>query len=154
MVSFDVEVDVSKVRARFRHFPPALRETLAKHVLSFVIGLRSYVVESKLQGNPLHQRSGNLIASVHESPVLVSDNEVSSSVGTNLSYGRVHELGGTFNIPAYQHPGRGGHPDYLVREHQATYPKRAFLVPSLQEKHAEFNEEMQAAVTEAIHEPT
>jgi phage gpG-like protein len=167
-MSFTLEVDDTRVRAKFEKFPLVLQTALANHVERFVIFLQSYVRSQKLSGDPLHRRTGNLSASINYTPVKTTGHSVESSVGTNLAYGRVHELGGTFNIPAYMHPGRKAGADireagikvknassfryapFLVRAHTATYPKRAFLAPSLQENKAVFEDEMNAAVKEAV----
>jgi len=167
-MGFSIEVDDSRVRARFDKFPTALQSALAVHVERFVIYLQSYVRENKLSGDPLHRRTGNLSASINYTPVQITGHSVESSVGTNLPYGRVHELGGTFTIPAYMHPGRKAGADikeaglsvknpssfryepYLVRAHTATYPMRAFLRPSLRETKGVFSAEISAAVVDSI----
>jgi phage gpG-like protein len=147
---FAVEVDDSKVRAYFREFSPRLMRTLPTHVERYAIYLQSYVRQNKLSGDPLHRRSGNLSASINYTPVTVSDNSVQTSEGTNLEYGRIHELGGTFSIPAHTAVSSRGN-EYLVRQHEATYPKRAFLAPSLLETQGVFTDEINQAVKESIN---
>ena len=167
-MQFEAQVDKSKAMAFFKSFSPRLIQALVYHVQDYAIFLQSYVRSEKLSGNPLHQRTGNLSKSINIKPrtPAVSDKSVKTSVGTNLEYGRVHELGGTFLIPAYMHPGRVANADikeagiktkggtfryesYLVRAHNATYPRRAFLEPSIQETNTRFVSEIQKAIDEA-----
>lgn len=145
---FELEVDGSRAIARLHAFSPKLMQTLPPHVERYAIYLQSYVREHKLSGDPLHRRSGNLSNSINYQPISVSENSVETAVGTNLPYGRVHELGGTFQIPAHMAVSSRGK-EYMVRQHEATYPQRAFLSPSLQETTGSFVYEVSQAVREA-----
>ena len=117
-------------------------------------------------GHPLHQRSGNLIKALNVAPVKSTDKEISTTVGDNIAYAWVHEMGGTFNIPAHMRHisrtraralgydtsklGKGYRiEDGMVKAHTATYPKRAFLAPALADKAGDFVTAMDAAVSEA-----
>lgn len=156
MIEFSVDAD--KMRAYFESFTPRLVLNLALHIKRFEIFLVSYIRENKLSGDPLNRRSGNLSRSMNGSDPVISADLVEGSVGTNLEYGRIHELGGTFTIKSFVREqsmawGRPITPQMVtVREHQATYPKRAFLAPSLVETQPTFVDEMKAAVKETAEE--
>jgi phage gpG-like protein len=154
-------VDQSGARARIGRFTPQLLVTLQTHVLRFAIMLQGYVKAEKLSGDPLNRRTGNLSRSINFAPVKVDGNEVYSSVGTNLSYGKVHELGLT--IPA--------HTIQAVRAQALAFswkgklrffksvqipdvkmPQRSFLRSSLRENSPQFVQEVDQAVKEAVSE--
>ncbi len=61
----------------------------------------------------------------------------SASVGTDKPYGRVHEEGGTFTIPAHSRRKKsGGRAN--VRSHRATFPRRAYLQPGVDQTLKQF----------------
>ena len=151
-------VDSKACRVHLQEISPKLRDILAEKVNGFSIGLQSYIVGSNLQGGtPLHRRSGTLSDSITVGPIEQTQHSVSQVTGTNVEYAHVHELGGTFDIR--EHLRRmtlsgitGQKHDALVtvRAHQATYPKRAFMKPSVQEKSGEFTQAVAEAVAESI----
>jgi phage gpG-like protein len=66
-------------------------------------------------------------------------------IGTDLVYGAVHEEGGTVNVGSYSRAigsstRSGGASMALVRSHTRTYPKRAYLVPALEEAANHFDD--------------
>lgn len=61
--------------------------------------LLRHVVQDKLHGQVLHQRSGRLAGSVHRTEHF-SDTKNTEIVGTNVVYAAIHEYGGVI-----QHPG-------------------------------------------------
>jgi len=56
----------------------------------------------------------------------------SVSVGTPLVYGRVHEDGGPVLVPTHSRTSKLGN-SFTVRGHVKTFPKRAYLVPALED---------------------
>ena len=114
-----------------------------KEVKSLVMTLLRKVKEEKLSGGILRNRTGTLRRSINRR-VEISAGAVVGSVGTNLSYARVHELGyqGTQTIREHlrlvkvawgrrlKNPQK--HP---VRTHtrQVNFPERSFLRSSLNE---------------------
>ena len=164
----DETVDLSGLTQTFEAFTPALIKALTSRVQDFANSLRTHAVTSYMNGgHPLHQRSGNLISALNVAPVTVTDTEVSTSVGDNIAYAIVHEQGGTFQIPAhirrmsprmasalgYKVP-KGFNIESEVRAYSATYPQRAFLAPSIDDKRDDFTAEMEAAVADAAKEAT
>lgn len=55
--------------------------------------LRGYIVKNKLSGQKLKVRTGRLRSGIQKE-VRGSKDEVVGRVGTNVKYGRIHELGG------------------------------------------------------------
>jgi phage gpG-like protein len=68
-----------------------------KRALQFLgIGLAAHIQKTKLSGQRLNQRSGRLISSIHEETVEDASG-ITTQVGTNVRYARIHEYG--FNDP-------------------------------------------------------
>lgn len=168
MITFAMQVDSSGLKAKFSGFSEKLRSELVPAIESFLIFLQSYIRANKLSDDPLHRRTGKLTDSINYSAVKQTEHDISGTVGTNLRYGRVHELGGTFNIPEYvrrtsaveslremgwsSKAAKGFKFETTVRAHTATYPQRAFLMPSLRENESKFKDMIQEAADKAAHE--
>jgi hypothetical protein len=92
-------------------------------------------VQRRLTGDVLHVRSGKLLRSAHNQ-VIQTSTVIRGTVqaGALAPYGYVHEYGGTFTIPAHLSASRLGK-QFTVRKHQATFPERAYMRPSLAENH-------------------
>lgn len=120
--------------------------------------LARYVRTDKLSGQVLKNRTGTLRRSIH-ADVEAETDAVTGIVGTNVSYGKIHELGGTFQIPAsYRNQTQAwGRPIVprmvFVRAHSATYPQRAFLRPSLDEKRESILAALRTEVGAVMNEP-
>ncbi len=148
-------VDDSQLRRVFENWTPELTEALKSHVLRYAIGLQSWVKTTYLSDDPLHQRTGKLFNSINYSPVEVGDHRVSSNVGTNIKYAAVHELGLTVTVPEHQRTmsavfGRPVEPRMItVGQHEASYPVRAFLAPSISDTADDWQTEMDQAVEDA-----
>ena len=159
------------LRRTFDSLSPALIRALQVHIKDFADELQAWTITHYMvtPPGPLHQRSGNLIRALNVAPVETTGHTVSSGVGDNLEYAAVHEFGGTFDIPAYYrhvsikvaralgYKGNGRvNSDALerglVRAHTATYPKRAFLAPALEDKRQRFEDLMDQAAREAVEE--
>jgi phage gpG-like protein len=106
-----------------------------------------------LSGNPLAQRSGKLKGSVRYEVSDRGDTVVGRVMagGGIAPYGMVHEYGGVFQIPRHLSMSRLGNA-YSVRAHQARFPQRAFMAPSMTENEAVFYEMAQQGAYEALGE--
>jgi phage gpG-like protein len=65
-------------------------------------------------------------------------------VGTDLTYGAVHETGGTFSVPSYMRTlamstRSGGSSVARVKAHTRKYPPRPFLGPGLEKAAKDFD---------------
>ncbi len=147
------------VVAKIGRLVPGLMRQAAIGLQRFGIHLQGYIRAVKLTGgNPLNRRTGQLSDNVNVAPVEEKEGGLWSAVGTNLPYGRVHELGGTFQIPAHQRTISQifGHPItprvVMVSAHTATYPERSFLRAGLAEDKQVLVDEMEAARDRAVKE--
>jgi phage gpG-like protein len=66
-------------------------------------------------------KKGTLRASIH----VISANSEEIIIGSNLPYARVHNQGGTFNIPGFIRKTKNG--TTSVKAHTRTYPQRKFI---------------------------
>lgn len=76
----------------------ALITNLQKVLTKLGIKLTRHVVQDKLHGQVLHQRSGRLAGSVHRTEQF-SDTKNTETVGTNVVYAGIHEYGGVIHHP-------------------------------------------------------
>lgn len=140
---FKVDLKLSKKsRAMLRKMPdlvvPALFKGMKKAMLTAERTSRS----PYLSGKALNRRTGRLRASVTHSVKIVGD-KVVGTIGTNVVYGRVHELGyqGPVQVGAHartirQAFGRAITPTVVnVRAHtrQVNVPARPFLRPAIED---------------------
>jgi phage gpG-like protein len=90
---------VAEVSARFRALPDYVRKQLVSGMNAIGYGLAATIVSTKLHGQVLHQRSGNLATAV-AGGVETTDaaTEVRTRVGVlrgpALAYAGIHEYGG------------------------------------------------------------
>lgn len=137
---------LSRLTARRNQLPPALRQSMFEQMAR----LASYVKSSKLEGQALHHRTGNLTNSVF-SDATGDESEVKGVVGTGAQapYAHVHEDGGAFNIPSHTRTSKLGNA-FTVRSYIATFPQRAFLRPSLNEKREEILSALKGTVGQVL----
>lgn len=136
---------VDKLEAQLAAAPGAYKRALTAAMYQAVIKIQATTKDPYLSGQALNRRTNNLSGSIQIN-VKEEGEAVVGKVGTNVVYGRVHEFGGTFQIPAHT---RAGHP---VSAHPATYPKRAFLAPSYAENREKIVEIFKAAVNSTARE--
>lgn len=131
------------------------------------IDLTSHIKTTKLHGQVLKQRSGRLSRSIHAGPVVMEDGAASISVGTNIEYARIHELGGTTKAHVIRAKGRslrwvdsGGFTfsaktgkvvDGFVYRREVQHPgsvipARPYLRPSMEEKEMSIRDRINAAI--------
>lgn len=140
---------IAKVQQRIA---TRLRDAIQRAALD----LMAFVKGQKLTGQVLNVRTGRLRRSVNQRVETEAGGTIAGLVGTNVSYGRVHELGfkGTVQVKAHtrkaggrfitvkgsegrkEHKRKIGRKNVPVRAHsrQVDIPKRPFLGPSLNEK--------------------
>lgn len=112
MVSVTVS-GAEAVEARLRHASERVRPFLVEAVTKETLALQAHVIQDKLSGQVLHVRTGTLRRSITER-VTETGETIQGIVGTNLPYGRIHEMGGVIHHP-------GGTPFYLDRGGQAHF---------------------------------
>jgi phage gpG-like protein len=122
---------------------------------------RAYAIANRMAHDPgppgdlLHQRTGHLANSLHADARADAD-KVVGSLGVGVPYGPVHELGLTVAVPAHaqlrtQVFGRTVEPFTVdVRAHQASYPQRAYIRPSLEARKNEILASLVAAVRDVL----
>lgn len=138
------------VVARLERLGPTVRQALEDAMRAQVLRVQAAVVTEKLSGDPLHRRTARLASSIN-STVEDRGGEVVGRIGTNVVYGRVHEKGGTFEIPAHERRTKSGKTS-TVRAHTATYPERSFLRSVLSELRPSIVEQIQASIARAVKE--
>ena len=97
MIWFKV-IGIKKVRGNLNKAANQLPSLIEKKMRKIVKLLAGYVKMKKLRGQVLHVRTGHLMRSI-TGKVERSGDTVIGRVGTNVSYGRLWELGGV--IPAH-----------------------------------------------------
>lgn len=121
----------------------SLRGKVKQSIVALTIALLVKVKEEKLTGQVLNVRTGRLRRSINQS-VTDTGAQIYGVVGTNVSYGRAHEMGfrGQMSVKAHmrQIKKAWGKPlkspkSILVRAHSRTvdFPERSFLRSSLRE---------------------
>lgn len=150
MIRAIITIGGEQLIARLDTYKSNVLESVERTMLRIVIGLQRYVILNKLEGDPLHHRTGNLERNVVYE-VEVDRSVITGTVGVarGAPYGKVHEYGGTVNIQEQIRTSKLGN-QYSVRAHTANYPKRSFLRTSLNENEAQIAEKLQQAVNEAI----
>jgi phage gpG-like protein len=159
--------------AKYGRMAGKVAVALTKTMKNEMVKLADYVRTHKLSGDPLHRRTGKLSRSITGDATLTG-HTVIGTVGTKgVPYAYVHEYGGTFDIPAHTRRIGFNAKDVrirllnannsvraavkstgtqMVRAHTATYPKRAFLHPSLDENRENIMQALRDSVAEAIRD--
>ncbi len=152
-----VEIDDSNLRLRLQAMPERVRTALRRAVTVSAIDVQAKV-QAKLAGPVLNERTHHLHDSIHYE-IEDDSSSVTATVGTNVRYARVHEFGGTVDIPAHLRRLTMvfGHPvetvrDVLVRAHKATFPERSFLRSTLREETPAIQDRLEKAVRQAVAE--
>lgn len=129
-----------------------IESSVLKRMWIIVIKLQSKIRSEKLHGQVLHHRTGNLSRETltQPDPFVAGDNIV-GTIGTSSTarYGKVHEYGGTYDIPEHMSMSRLGK-KFVVKAHQATFPERSYLRSALAESDAYIQSQMEIAVAQAV----
>lgn len=146
------------VLAKYRARRYAIVDRLYRSMLEQMARLAEYVRARKLSGQVLRTRTGTLRRSIHPG-AKVEGNTISGTIGTNVEYAHVHENGGLFRIPAHSRTltmvfGQPVAPRPIaVRAHNAVFPQRAFLRPSLEERRSSIVAALRKTVMDTMHAP-
>jgi phage gpG-like protein len=140
----------SVVIARLERLGPSLRQALHDAMMVQMFRIQRAVVTEKLSGDPLHRRTGVLASSINAT-VEDRGDDIVGRVGTKVFYGRIHEYGGTFEIPAHERRTKSGKTT-TVRAHKATFPERSFLRSVLSELRPSVVDAIQTAIKNAAQE--
>lgn len=157
MTDFIVAVDTSRLDAKLRRVPKQVEASVLRAVRRLAINLQGYVKDQKLSGQVLHTRTGTLRRSINQE-VTQSGSSIRGVVGTNVSYGRIHEYGfqGTVDVKAHlrtitQAFGRplSSPVTQNVRAHTMTVnlPERSFLRSALKDFEPRILKELKAAAS-------
>lgn len=145
---------------RYRRMGAKAPAAMLQAVQEEMTKLADYVRATKLQGNPLNHRSGRLSRGVTGSASIDGDT-IEGKVGVpvdEVPYAPVHEHGGTFQVPSYQREvskvfGKSVTPfKQTVSAHTATYPQRAFLRPSMDERRDAIMKSLNAKLSKVLRE--
>jgi phage gpG-like protein len=128
-----------------------LRDAIQRAALD----LLAHVKAKKLTGQVLNVRTGRLRRSITQRVETEPSGVIAGLVGTNVSYGRTHELGFKGRVPVRAHTRKLGGKSVPIRAHtrQMDIPKRPFLGPSLNEKMPVYRKWMQDAIKGAARAP-
>jgi hypothetical protein len=129
-----------------------LHAALVKGIDAATVGVQADVIQNRLHGQVLHQRTGNLIRNIIgpgmfggiEMIPIADGGEIITGtigIGSTAKYGAVHEFGGTYTISAHtahwgRGPGKGRTArvsSWNVQSHNVTFRERSFLRRSLTE---------------------
>lgn len=148
-------VGADRVIEQFQGITPRVRERLWDSVRMLGLRLQANVQSDWLSGRALHRRTGRLASSV-KARFQSTSRSATSTVGTNLSYGRFWELGfhGMETVRAHTRrfhkvygrevkPGVAQVGAFSRKVDQAARP---FLKPALRELTPTINRELKAAV--------
>jgi phage gpG-like protein len=139
------------IRNAFDRYEKKVTSGVERTVLQLAIKLTA-LVKRKLGGDVLKVRTGRLRRSINYR-LFRRESSVVATVGTNVKYGAVHELGGKFQVPAHMRMQTMAWGKLMkqprkvnVRSHTANYPQRSFLVASLREMEPEIERELRAVL--------
>lgn len=151
-----------KVEANIRAMPEKLRAKLVDAMKVQWFKLQALIVQSKLSGQVLKRKTGNLASSINVGgPMTATEfvdegNQIIGRVGTKVWYGAVHEYGGNFQVKAHQRTitqvfGRTVDPHKIdVRSYSMNVPERSFLRAGLRDMSTSFREGIAASIKEAM----
>lgn len=151
-----VVIGDTEVVARIKALPGRLHDRLVTRIVRLSVQLQAKVKTDKLSGQVLHRRTGTLSRSINRKLLVNTPMEIIASVGTNVSYARPHEFGGTFTVPAHTRTqtqvfGRPINPVLVnVRAHKVTFPERSFLRSALREMQPEIEAGVKAEVAAVV----
>lgn len=145
--------------ARFKAAPEKARLAVFDAVKRQWFRLQAYVVQNKLSGQVLKRRTGTLASSINvggaqtATEIEQTPKEIIAKVGTKVKYGRIHEEGGAFKVPAHERLitqafGNPITPTVVhVGAYVAHYPQRSFLRSSVRDLSARIREDLSAEIT-------
>ncbi len=145
-------IGAAAVEERIKLLPRAIRARVLRAVKIQTFALQAAVKEN-LSGPVLHVQTGRLRRSIHAT-FTETENSISGRVGTNVSYGRVHEFGGAITVREHLRMmtmawGRAvkNPREIRVSAHVAQYPKRSFLRTALNARRNEILNALRGALS-------
>ena len=139
--------------AKLGRLDRAGRQAIRVSIQRLTLRLLAKVKSDKLSGQVLNVRTGRLRRSINQR-VTVKDNGVYGVVGTNVKYGRVHEMGGRVTVKAHLRMQRMAWGKRMknarmveVRAHVVDYPERTFLRSALREMEPDVRRALREALT-------
>lgn len=158
-----ITVNEAEVAARLDALPGEINDALRAKMDELLARLQNYIQTEHLSAPAgfsaklLHQRSGKLIGSIRMIPTAVSGDGLVGYVegaGGPAWYGRVHEFGGSWAVPAREGVRRAldkrgkvlGAKTFAVKAFTVVMPERSFMRASLEEMRDFIVSEMQDAV--------
>jgi hypothetical protein len=150
------------VTARLTGLPDKMRAALTAAMQRQWFKVQAAVVTGKLSGDPLHRRTGVLASSINVGGTGTASKyedlgaQIIARIGTKVRYGKVHEDGGTFQIPAHERRLTQvfGKPvserTITVSAHTATFAQRSFLRSTLRDLGDQIKEDIRRSIGEAV----
>lgn len=148
-----------RVAAALREKGPLIIQALLRKMNALMFALQSKIVGQKLQGQVLAHRTGKLAGSIRVVPATLAGEQIIGEVqggGGPAFYGRIHEFGGTINVPEYQRRVTGTKQKIkdriagTVRAHSAHFPERSFMRTSLEEMRGAIFDGLTATLNEEL----
>lgn len=146
-------------RVRIEQITPRLQKLLFRGMTKLTIRMQSFIRMRHLSGRTLSRRSGQLSRAIRQDVKVDAEGTGIDGrvfVGKEAFYGRIHEFGGTFLIPAHfrTQVKAWGVPlvppkRVLVRAHLATFPRRSFMRPTLRFHRPQFRAMVRQALLRA-----
>lgn len=152
MIAAQIEIKgATEVVARLNRMVPEIHAAVLGSLKTWGTELAGYIKESKLSGDPLHRRSGDLSRSVV--PYLKDSGttvEGGAGAGAGIPYARIHEYGGTItakNAPYLCFQTQDGR---WHKVKSVVMPERSYMRTSFREQASEGVAEMREAVRLAV----
>lgn len=125
-----------------------IADLLTQRMEALHIELQRRIVEGKLSGQVLKERTGNLRRSIIERTVSTGS-RITSTVSTNAVYAKIHEYGGvitprTAAALVFEIDG------HRIATQKVTIPPRPYMVPTFAEMRQEIIEGLESAVAEGL----
>jgi phage gpG-like protein len=140
-----VEQSDTQVVARIREITPRLNAALEKKMMEVVIMLRDRIVALKLSGQVLKTRTGTLRRSIVTDVKVTEDAIIGTVAVSNKAwYGKLHEYGGIFSVPAHLRRGT------VVRAYTVRFPERSFMRSTLREQQVSIRDQFQAVLRKVL----
>jgi len=144
-----------RINVALGNMPGNVTQSVAARLQKVLFTLEGNVKSKKLSGQALHVRTNRLRSSIHASDVMITGDNISGTVGTNVAYAAYHEYGftGTENVREHLRkikssatkmllPNKNGelkkmtvHADCVVKAHsrKVNYPEHSFLRSQMKE---------------------
>lgn len=160
-ISFDNHSD-ERVVATLREMSPRLHAALEKRMKEITFMLRDKIVALKLSGQVLRTRTGTLRRSI--TARVEAEGDVITGivgVGSKAWYGKLHEYGGTFQVPTHarlltrRQRGKRKKQESgstSVRAHTVYFKERSFMRSTLRENQGTIRSMLEAAIKEVVNE--